>query len=40
MLGDHIFAPHAVDQALGVDSVTGHPERMALVTTQNPEGVS
>ena len=40
MLGDHIFAPHAVDQALGVDSVTGHPERTALVTTQNPEGVS
>ncbi len=40
MLGDHIFAPHAVDQALGEDSANGHPKRTALVTTQNPEGVS
>jgi predicted NBD/HSP70 family sugar kinase len=39
MLGDHIFAPHAVDQALEVDSVNGHPESTALVTPQNPEGV-
>ncbi len=40
MLGDHIFAPHAVDQALGGDSVNGLPERTALVTNQIPEGIS
>lgn len=36
MLGDHLFAPHAVDQALGVNSVNGHPERMARATNQVP----
>jgi predicted NBD/HSP70 family sugar kinase len=32
MLGDHIFAPHAVDQTLGEDSVNGYPESTARVT--------
>src|SRR5258708_36151609 len=40
MLGDHIFAPHAVDQALGGDSVNGLLERTALVTNQIPGGIS
>jgi predicted NBD/HSP70 family sugar kinase len=40
MLGDHIFAPHAVDQALEVDGVNGHPKSTAFVTTQILEDVS
>jgi len=36
MLGDHIFAPRRVDQALGDESVYRHPERTALVTNQIP----
>jgi predicted NBD/HSP70 family sugar kinase len=34
MLGDHIFAPHAVDQALGEESANGHPERTVPGTDQ------
>lgn len=41
MLGDHLFAPYAVDRALGVDSINGHPESIARVTNQIPrQGVS
>ena len=34
MLGDHIFAPQAVDQALGEESANGHPERTVPGTDQ------
>lgn len=32
MLGDHIFAPDAIDRALGADNVNSHPESAMLVT--------
>ena len=30
MLGDHIFAPHAIDRALGADNVNSHPESASM----------
>jgi predicted NBD/HSP70 family sugar kinase len=34
MLGDYLFAPHRIDQALGEDSAYGHPEGTGHVTNQ------
>src|SRR5260221_3303449 len=39
MLGDHIFAPHAIDRALGADNVNSHPESATLVTRHDQERV-
>ncbi len=33
MLGDHIFAPHAIDRALGADNVNSHPESASMKYT-------
>jgi predicted NBD/HSP70 family sugar kinase len=40
MLGDHIFAPHAIDQALETDSSNGPLASTAAMTAQNPGAVS
>lgn len=37
MLGDHIFAPQTIDQALADDGVNDRPESTALVTNQIPK---